>query len=405
VNPILVARVLAIFSGLSFGLTLWRWLAMTRFPLHRRATATAPLPGCTVLKPLKGCDGQTETCLRTWLTQDYPGPVQTLFGVASAEDPVCTLVRRLTAQYPQADAQLVICEKNLGVNNKVSTLRQLEGMVRQPLVIISDADVAVPADCLANIAPLFNDAGVGLVNCFYRLANPTNLAMRWEAIAMNSDFWSSVLQAQSFQKVDFALGAVMALPLAQLREAGGFAELADYLADDYHLGQMVAGAGRRIVFSPVVVDCFEPPRNWTQVWDHQVRWARTIRACQPLPYFLSILENATLWPLLWLLSSPGAKFSIGKTVTWTGASVQIFDPSQISPIVGAVFVLFAVRIATALYQEKRLTGSTAHFVWFWMVPVKDLLNAAIWAVSFIGNQIEWSGQSYRILRGGRLQKR
>jgi hypothetical protein len=50
---------------------------------------------------------------------------------------------------------------------------------------------------------------VGLVHCFYQLANPTTPAMRWEAIAINADFWSQVLQSRSLKPLDFALGAVM----------------------------------------------------------------------------------------------------------------------------------------------------------------------------------------------------
>jgi len=388
----------------SFGLTVWRWLAVLRFPLHRRRPAQTPLPGCSVLKPLKGCDSQTRACLRAWLSQAYPGPVQILFGVASADDPVCALVRDLIAQFPQAGARLVVCDKDLGVNNKISTLRQLEPLVLHPLVVISDADVEVPADFLSNLAPLFADAGVGLVSCFYRLAPPANLAMRWETIAINSDFWSSVLQAQSFRKVNFALGAVMALPLAQLQALGGFAVLADYLADDYHLGQLVAHSGKRIVFSPVVVDCHEPPRTWAQVWAHQVRWAHTIRACQPLPFFFSVLDNATFWPLLWLAVNARFLFTFSSAAWASTAPTVLVGQLQIHFPVWICFAFFAFRIATALCQEKRLTGSSAHFAWFWMVPVKDLLNVAIWAAAFTGNRIEWRGQRYRIMPGGRLQK-
>ena len=36
------------------------------------------------------------------------------------------------------------------------------------------------------------DPETGLVNCFYRLTNPGGAAMRWEAIAINADFWASV---------------------------------------------------------------------------------------------------------------------------------------------------------------------------------------------------------------------
>ena len=367
---------------LSFGLTLWRWVAAARFPLHHRAAVPAALPGCTVLKPLKDCDAQTKACLRSWLTQEYPGPAQFLFGVAGADDPVCPLVRELLAEFPRADAQLVLCPAALGVNGKISTLRQLEPLIRHPLVIISDADVRVPGDFLANLTPPLADPEIGLVNCFYRLANPGSLALRWEAIAVNADFWASVLQAQSLKKVDFALGAVMALRAAQLGEIGGFAGLADYLADDYHLGRLMAGLGRRIVFSPLVVDCHEPARNWAQAWAHQVRWARTIRVCQPLPFFFSILDNATLWPLLWLAAGL---------------------PSLSGPALPVCLFFFAFRILTAIWQERRLTGSVGHVRYCWMVPVKDLLNVAVWVAAFTGNQIHWRGQSYRVLSGGRLR--
>jgi ceramide glucosyltransferase len=315
-----------------------------------------------------------------------------LFGVDSAEDPACALVLELLAEFPQAYARLVVCEHRLGVNNKVSTLRQLEPLIRQPLVIISDADVSVPSDFLANVAPLMADPQIGLVNCFYRLANASTPAMRWEALAINSDFWSSVLQARSLQKVDFALGAVMSLPAAQLKAIGGFAILADVLADDYVLGRQVAQKGKRIVFSNVVVDCHEPLRNWTQAWAHQKRWARTIRACQPVLFFFSAIENATLWPLLWMLVTAWAWFA------------GIATPYPFSQVLALSLGCFLFRIVTALHQEWRLTQSGAHLRWFWMVPLKDLLNFVLWAVAFSGNHVQWRGQRYRILAAGKLEK-
>ena len=186
------------------------------------------------------------------------------------------------------------------------------------MILVSDADVRVPPDFLANIvAPLRDESwadsplpadgahgvtrpNVGLVNCFYRLANPSTTAMRWEAVAINADFWSQVLQSQSLKPLDFALGAAMLVRREALAEIGGFQSLADCLADDYQLGHRIAKNGHRIALCPVVAECWDAPMNWRDVWKHQLRWARTIRVCQPLPYFFSILSNATLWPLLWL---------------------------------------------------------------------------------------------------------
>ena len=61
----------------------------------------------------------------------------------------------------------------------------------------------VPPDFLANVVAPLRDPGTGLVNCFYRLANPATTAMRCEAIAINADFWSQVLQSASLKPLAF----------------------------------------------------------------------------------------------------------------------------------------------------------------------------------------------------------
>ena len=232
-----------------------------------------------------------------------PAGWQWLFGVASADDPVCEVVEALLREYPDRDAKLVHCQHLEGANAKVAKLAQLERLARHEWVVISDADVRVPPDLLTNLVTPLESAEVGLVNCFYRLANPTTAGMRWEAIAINADFWSQVLQSRSLKPIDFALGAVMAVSRKRLAEIGGFTALRDCLADDYQLGHRIAQHGYRIELCPVVVECWSAPMGWTAVWKHQLRWARTIRVCQPAPYFFSLLSNATLWPLLWLAAA------------------------------------------------------------------------------------------------------
>src|SRR5262249_44341493 len=153
-------------------------------------------------------------------------------------------------RYPKSQAQLVICGDQLGPNAKVAKLAQLERLAAHAILIVSDADVWVPQDFLGQVVAPLQQAGVGLVNCFYRLARSANLAMRWEAFAVNADFWSQVLQAQSLKQLDFALGAVMATTRPQLAGIGGFATLTDYLADDYQLGHQIARRGGSIALCP-----------------------------------------------------------------------------------------------------------------------------------------------------------
>jgi len=241
---------------------------------------------------------------------------------------------------------------------------------------------------------------VGLVNCFYCLANPTTLAMRWEAIAINADFWSQVLQSQSLKPLDFALGAVMVTRRKLLAEIGGFRALADCLADDYQLGHYIVQRGHRIELCPVVAECWSPPMNWRQVWRHQLRWARTIRVCQPLPYFFSILSNATLWPLLWLLVTQPHFFVVTRSAS--GNTVTDVDVS-LSLVVALIFLMTRVVTASLLYQQltRKGIGLAAPV----LVLMKDLLQVALWVGAFLGRHIEWHGERYRLRGDGTLERR
>ena len=373
---------LAALALLSFALTLWQWLAARRFPLHRRVTDLSFAPAITLLKPLKGGDATTVESLQSWFNQHYTGQIQILFGVADAGDPVCKIVRELIKKNPGHDAQLVICAESPGANGKVSTLIQLERLVKHPLILVSDADVRVPPDFLANVVAALRDPKTGLVNCFYRLANPVTTAMRCEAIAINADFWSQVLQSTNLKPLNFALGAAMLTRRKLLEEIGGFAALVNCLADDYQLGHRIAQRGHRIALCPVVVECWDAPMNWRDVWKHQLRWARTIRVCQPVPYFFSILSNATLWPLLWLLASP----ALSKTLY--------------APLVALALLLMRIIIAQSL--QRRFSPAHDNLAPPWLVPVKDLLQAAVWLGAFLGNTVEWRGQKMHLRRDGTL---
>jgi ceramide glucosyltransferase len=390
----------AAFALLSVALVIWQWLAARRFPLHRRVAEPSFAPPVTLLKPLKNCDKTTGDSLQSWFNQRYTGPMQILFGVADENDPVCEIACELIRKNPGHDVQLVICSESLGTNGKISTLIQLERSAKYELLLISDADVRVPPDFLANaVAPLTRSrlggttfsppdgerdgvrGEIGLVNCFYRLANPATLAMRWEAIAVNADFWSQALQAVSLRRLNFALGAAMLVRRKALTQAGGFASLVNCLADDYQLGHRIAEKGHRIALCQVVVECWDAPMNWREVWRHQLRWARTIRVCQPLPYFFSILSNATVWPLLWLI------VSLIPLTTWSVAM--------------AVACLF-LRILFAQNLQRRFTQNRSLVAPFWLVPMKDLLQAAVWLGAFLGNTVEWRGQRMKLRSDGTL---
>ena len=444
-QAVILNVILGSLAGLSCVLLLWQWFAAWRFPLHQRNAdlrigsdgdnrnlpnrSPALPPPVTLLKPVKGCDAHTEACLRSWFKQDYSGEIQILFAVATADDPAGEIIRQLIGEFPKLDAQLIVGGPLLGANAKVSKLAQLVKLAQHEVLVISDADVRVPPDFLAN-AVVSLDSGkdafhrvpqisagekdavervptkqdVGLVNCFYRLANPTTLAMQWEAIAINADFWSQVLQSKSLQPLDFALGAVMVTRKKNVAEIGGFESLADCLADDYQLGHRIAKCGHRIELCPVVVECWHSPQSWSEVWKHQLRWARTIRVCQPAPYFFSVLSNAGFWAMLWLFSA--LLFTTVTTTTFATGGNNFVQSSIVETTweVRAALVCCLLRTLCAFDLQRRLSRSSEHAAHFWLVPIKDLLQFALWLGAFAGNTVEWRGQRFHLRKDGTLVK-
>ncbi len=414
--------VFYIFGGLtliSLGLNVWQWLAARRFPMHQPVKTASNLPSVTLLKPLKGCDDHTAECLRSWIAQDYPEAVQILFGVKNPDDPVCDVVRGLIDEFPSHDLELVICPETLGANPKVSTLIQLERLLPQSTrvvtdvrrftldsgdseslvtssttdvvehcVVISDADVKVSPDYLKEAMTVLQRDGIGLVFSFYRAANPTNKAMWIEAVAVNCDFWSQVCLAKNVRPIDFALGAAMSLRVDTLKQLGGFNALKDFVADDNRLGSLVHESGQAVGITNSVVDCYSGKMSFKQVWDHQLRWARTIRACEPVPYFFSVLTNALVWSLAWV----GVSISFG--ISW--------------PLVSATAGLAAyaiVRLFTAWSNGRKLTGGRMP-IWKigQVLDVRDALSFLWWLFAFGGRTIEWRGKRYRVLKGGKLEQ-
>jgi ceramide glucosyltransferase len=375
-GALMIEFVLLAIGALSIVLNLWQWRAGRSFPIWKERPVTGQLPRLSVLKPLNGTDSHAEACLRSWFEQKYPAELELLFGVADENDPACDAVRRLAPQFPERPAKLVICHPALGANAKVSSLCHLAGVARHEILVTSDDDVEIPPGFLEQLVQPLTQ-GFALVNCFYIL-RPLNAAMAIESVAVNSDFWTQVLQRKSLKPMDFALGAVIATSQTELQKIGGFEPLVDYLADDYELGHRIAKGGGKLGICPIPVTCWTEEQPWRKVWNHQLRWARTIRACQPAPYFFSILNNATLWPLLALAAAPGSP------------AAQTLMPAAL-----------LLRALTATANHRRLARD---FGWlaFGLAAIKDLLGAIIWALAFLGNTVTWRDRRLHVDRGGKL---
>jgi ceramide glucosyltransferase len=372
---------IGILSSLLFYLVSYaearRFFRRRRVP-HSGNGREMQLPGMTVLKPLKGLDGDLYRNLSTFCEQDY-SEFQILCGVADADDPAVRVVRRLQATYPGADISLVIDSRVYGTNFKVSNLHNMYRAAKHDVIVIADSDVRVGRDYLRRLAAELQDPEVGLVTCLYRAVSTGGLPTLVETLFINTDFVPLVMVARVVEKPSYAFGATMALRRATLDAVGGFLPLANYLADDYHLGHRLVKQGFRLVLSDLVVETVLAVGSWRHLFDHQLRWARTNRNCRAAGYFGSIVTHGTLWALLNLLYN------------------------HFSPVACVLAALvYAARAGTARAVCTRYLQAPITRAAVLLLPLKDLFVSVVWGLSFLGNRVRWGGNEFRVLKGGHI---
>ncbi len=230
--------------------------------------------------------------------QDYP-EFEILFGASDPCDPAIPVIQQLRDAFPKLCVEFFIGAKP-AQNAKVGVLANLGQHARHPVWVVSDSDIRVTPEYLRRIASSTQDSGVGVVTCLYRPI-PYSAASSWEAFGIAIDFMPSTLVAPLVGVREFGLGSTLCFRAADLEAAGGFPALADYIADDYQLARRIVRAGKRAYLSEYIVETSLGDANWRGAWQHQLRWARTIKASKGAGFAGLPVTHAGVWVVAALL--------------------------------------------------------------------------------------------------------
>jgi ceramide glucosyltransferase len=358
----------------------WRYLAAgARAHSSATAGATSVLPGVSILKPLKGVDPQLYESFRSHCLQDYP-EFELVFGVSDPEDAAIDEVRKLQREFPERSIQLVICPQILGTNVKVSNLVQMLPAARHNFLIVNDSDIRVPSDYLRRVVPPLLDENVGMVTCLYRGVPCGTLGSRLESLGISTDFAGGVLAARALEGVRFGLGSTLVFRRKELDRIGGFQTLLDYLADDYQLGRRIVDFGLEVRLSSVVVDTFLPAYDLRGFFEHQLRWARSVRDSRRWGYIGLLLTFGSIWSALTVLAARGAAWA------WWLFGVAILLRIAVAFVVGTITLKdrFVLRLLPLLL-------------------LRDISAVLVWFASFASDTIAWRGSHFR-LKDGKLYR-
>jgi len=345
----------------------------TRLRPYRLASPPWKAAPVTILKPLCGAEHELYECLRSFCDQEYPR-FQIVFGVSDPDDPAIAVVARLKREFPNIDIDLAMDRRQHGTSRKVSNLINMMPFARHELLVISDSDVRVDRDYLARIVAPLADPEVGVVTCPYLGRPRKGLWSLLGSLFINDWFTPSVRVAAMFGSRAFAFGATISIRRQVLRRIGGFAAIANQLADDYRLGELTRALGLRTVLSDVVVEtCVDEP-TLSELVHHELRWLRTIRIVRPVGYSLSFV-------------------TFGVPV----AAVACLLAGCALPAV----TLLAVTALARIILHLRVRGTDfppAHQLL--VLPIRDTLSLALWIWGFATRRVQWRDDSFEVARDG-----
>jgi len=175
----------------------------------------------------------------------------------------------------------------------------------------------------------------------------------------------------------------MAVRRKILTDFGGFEALSNYLADDYMLGQMVSERGYKVHLSHTIVENLSYEPSYKSLFLHELRWARTLRAAEPLGYMGTFLTDTLI------VSSFTAFFALLFTQ-------HTFLPASILGITITARILLHLQVKSAL--ELNGVGS------LFLIPVRDVMSFIIRIVSYMGNSVEWRNHTFSVDGNGLMHE-
>jgi ceramide glucosyltransferase len=346
----------------------------------RRPASAVPTtwPDVSILKPLSGAEAQLAQNIETYFHQDYPGAVQFVFGVQDPDDGAIPVIRALIERYPGLDLELVVNGATHGSNRKVSNLINMGQVARHPLIVLADSDVAVDPDYLRTLAGALAEPGVGVVTCLYRGLSNGGFWSRLSAMGIHDHFLPGAAVGLALDLARPCLGQTIALSRETLARIGGLEAVANELADDYAIGKAARLAGFRVVLPSMLVAHSFEETSLIEVVRHELRWARTIFAVDPLGHLGSGVTHALPLALI-------------------GAALRGFDAFGLAVVLAA--------LASRLFLKFRLTREfDLPNPNYSLTFARDILSFAVYFASFWSARVSWRGRDFIVRRDGTMER-
>jgi ceramide glucosyltransferase len=325
-------------------------------------------PGVSLVRPLCGVENYVEETLGSAFELDYPC-YEIVFCVASTQDAVVPLVKRLMAAHPGVPARLLFGNETISDNPKLNNCFKGWRAAVHEWVVLADSNVFMPPDYIQRLMSAWR-SDTGLVCSPPVGCRPEGFWAELECAFLNT-YQARFQYTADTMGFGFAQGKTMLWRRNVLERAGGIRALASELAEDAASTKAVRGAGLRVR----LVDApFEQPlgyRSAGDVWRRQVRWARLRRTSFKV-YFIPEILAGGAWPI----------------------AAAIFAASQADVSIASVLALAAIWYgceAVLAWAAGWHVNMRAPLAWV----ARDLLLPVVWFNGWLDSAFVWRGNEMR----------
>jgi ceramide glucosyltransferase len=331
-------------------------------------------PPISILKPLKGLDDDLADNLATFCNQTYVD-YEVIFALEEKNDPAIKLAREIKNRYPHTKISIVVKQRDYALNPKVDNLITAYEASQFPYFLISDSDVRVAPDYLAEIIKPMEDQNVGLVSNLIRGIGSRTFGSLLENLHINSFVIGHVALLNGFFKMPTVVGKSMLMRKKAFEEIGGFGAVRNVLAEDYVIGALMHKQGMGVVTSGHVVNAVNHYRTFKQFIKRHVRWGKLRCRLAGVRYISELVSNA---------------------VFLSCVALVVVGPSFHMLFLAAAALV--VKIVGDWMLGKRLR-SAHHFYHYLLSPIKDIIIGFLWFIPLFSRTVMWRRHKYKISKG------
>jgi ceramide glucosyltransferase len=291
------------------------------------------------------------------------------------------ILQDLVKRFPEQTRLLTGLEVR-GINHQISNLTHLVAAARYEQVIFADSDIRVTPDYLQHVTAPLADPQIGVVTCGYLDHAPKFLGAAIASLGRCVDFIPSILIARRLDGgLRFALGPTIVTRKSVLAKMGGLQLVLNRIGSDFHIGRLAVAAGYRVELSDYILENDCGHETFQQVFQRELRWARTIRWNRGNQYYGMLFTYGTVYSFLLMLLSGFQG--------WT---------------VAVALAVWLIRLLHTVIAIHRLR--CPHLLkWLWAMPLRDLMSFTIWLMGTYGQSIYWRGRWLVVGPGGTLQEK